>query len=97
MLSLEIPEDSHSLNCCFNEYMKKYRLDDKNTWQCDACKNHVRPFKQTRLWKTSDILFILLKRYNHNRKIDKYLEYPLTLDLKDYNINYSKNKIINIH
>ena len=92
VLSLEIPKDSHSLNCCFNEYMKKYRLDSENTWQCDACKNHVRPFKQTRLWKTSDVLFILLKRYNKNQKIDKYLEYPLILDLKDYNINYSKNK-----
>ena len=92
VLSLEIPEDSHSLYCCLTEYMKKYRLDSENTWQCDACKNHVRPFKQTRLWKTSDVIFILLKRYNQNQKIDKYLEYPLTLDLKDYNINYSKNK-----
>ena len=92
VLSLEIPSEAESLDCCLSEYMKKYRLDDKNTWQCDACKNHVRPFKQTRLWKTSDVLFILLKRYNRNRKIDKYLEYPLTLDLKDYNINYSKNK-----
>ena len=92
VLSLEIPEDSHSLNCCLTEYMKKYRLDSENTWQCDACKNHVRPFKQTRLWKTSDVLLILLKRYNRNQKIDKYLEYPLTLSLKDYNINYSKNK-----
>ena len=92
VLSLEIPKDSYSLNCCLNEYMKKYRLDSDNTWQCDACKNHVRPFKQTRLWKTSDVIFILLKRYNRNRKIDKYLEYPLILDLKDYNINYSKNK-----
>ena len=92
VLSLEIPEDSHSLHCCLNEYMKKYRLDSENTWKCDSCKNQVRPFKQTRLWKTSDVLFILLKRYNRNQKIDKYLEYPLTLDLKDYNINYSKNK-----
>lgn len=92
VLSLEIPSEALSLDCCFNEYMKKYRLDSENTWQCDACKNHVRPFKQTRLWKTSDVIFILLKRYNRNRKIDKYLEYPLTLSLKDYNINYSSKK-----
>ena len=92
VLSLEIPKNSHSLDCCLTRYMEKYRLDDNNLWQCDACKNHVRPFKQTRLWKTSDILFILLKRYDQNQKIDKYLNYPLTLDLKDYNINYNKNK-----
>jgi len=92
VLSLEIPNEALTLDCCLNEYMKKYRLDSENTWKCDACKNQVRPFKQTRLWKTSDVIFILLKRYNRNQKIDKYLEYPLTLDLKDYNINYSKNK-----
>jgi len=92
VLSLEIPNESKSLDCCLTQYMKKYRLDSENLWKCDACKNQVRPFKQTRLWKTSDVLFILLKRYNRNQKIDKYLEYPLTLDLKDYNINYSKNK-----
>ena len=72
--------------------MKKYRLDEDNIWKCDKCHQSVRPYKQTKLWKTSDILFILLKKYNSIRKLDKYLEYPLTLDLKDYNINYSKNK-----
>jgi ubiquitin carboxyl-terminal hydrolase 2/21 len=92
VLSLEIPQEAESLDCCLKEYMKKYRLDEGEEWKCDECKNQVRPFKQTRLWKTSDVLFILLKRYNQNKKIDKYLEYPLTLDLQDYNINYSKNK-----
>lgn len=92
VLSLEIPKDANSLDCCLTEYMKKYQLDSDNTWKCDKCKNHVKPFKQTRLWRTSDVLFILLKRYNHNRKIEKYLEYPLTLNLKDYNINYCSNK-----
>ena len=92
VLSLEIPEEAESLDCCLKEYTQKYRLDVGEEWKCDQCKNQVRPFKQTRLWKTSDVLFILLKRYNNNQKIDKYLEYPLTLDLQDYNINYSKNK-----
>ena len=92
VISLEIPCTSESLECCLSEYMKKYRLDEKNKWKCDECNQSVRPFKQTRLWKTSDVLFILLKRYNLNRKIDKYLKYPLKLDLKDYNINFSTDK-----
>ena len=29
------------------------------------------------------------KRYNHKNKIDKYIEYPLTLDMNNYNINYN--------
>jgi ubiquitin carboxyl-terminal hydrolase 4/11/15 len=72
--------------------MKKLRLDEDNLWQCDECKNSVRPFKQTRLWKTSDVLFILVKRYRKNQKIDKFLKYPMNLNLKDYNINYSSKK-----
>ncbi len=92
VLSLEIPNDSKSLNCCLNAYMKKFQLDSDNMWKCDKCSELVRPYKQTRLWKTSDVLFILLKRYNNHHKINKYLEYPLVLDCKDYNINYCSNK-----
>jgi len=92
VISLEIPNSASSLNCCLSEYMKKLRLDEDNLWQCDKCKNQVRPFKQTRLWKTSDILFILVKRYRNNQKITKFLEYPMILDMKDYNINYSVKK-----
>ena len=89
VLSLEIPNDANSLECCLKEHMKKYRLDEDNIWKCDECHQSVRPYKQTRLWKTSDILFILLKKYNSIRKLDKYLEYPLLLNMKDYNINNS--------
>jgi len=96
VISLEIPDSGTSLECCLTEYMKKVRLDEDNQWKCDECEQLVRPYKQTRLWKTSDVLFILVKRYKQNKKtitkIDKFLEYPINLSLKDYNINYSSNK-----
>lgn len=91
VISLEIPCEANSLECCLKEYMKKYRLDEDNIWKCDKCHQSVRPYKQTKLWKTSDILFILLKKYNSIRKLDKYLEYPLLLNMKDYNINNTDN------
>ena len=92
VISLEIPNSAISLECCFTEYMKKLRLDHNNMWTCDQCKQKVRPYKQTRLWKTSDVLFILVKRYHKNRKINKFLQYPFVLNLTDYNINYSNDK-----
>ena len=92
VISLEIPNSAISLECCLTEYMKKLRLDHNNMWTCDQCKQKVRPYKQTRLWKTSDVLFILIKRYDKNRKINKFLKYPFILNLKDYNINYSNDK-----
>jgi len=92
VVSLEVPDNSKSLTCCLDAYMKKIQLDDDNMWTCDKCSHLVKPYKQTRLWKTSDVLFILVKRYKNNRKIDKYLEYPLLLNCKDYNINYCSDK-----
>jgi ubiquitin C-terminal hydrolase len=89
VISLEIPKKATSLKCCLKEYMKKFQLDDDNMWTCDECNQSVKPYKQTRLWKTSDVLFILVKRYRDNRKIDTFLEYPESLDLKGYNINHS--------
>ena len=93
VVSLVIPDSGTSLECCLTEYMKKMRLDEDNQWKCDECGQLVRPYKQTRLWKTSDVLFILVKRYKQNKrtitKINKFLEYPMNLSLKDYNINYS--------
>ena len=89
VISLEINNNFKSIDDCLNNYVKKNILDDNNLWKCDKCKEYIRPFKQTKLWKTSDILFILLKRYNHRNKIDKYIEYPLTLDMNNYNINYN--------
>ena len=92
VVSLEIPNSAMSLECCLTEYMKKLRLDHNNMWTCDQCNEKVRPYKQTRLWKTSDVLFILVKRYDKNRKINKFLQYPIQLNLTDYNINYSNDK-----
>ena len=92
VVSLEIPDSGISLECCLTEYMKKLRLDHDNMWTCDQCNEKVRPYKQTRLWRTSDVLFILVKRYHKNRKINKFLQYPFVLNLTDYNINYSNDK-----
>ena len=44
------------------------------------------------LWKTSDILIILLKRYKNGQKNNKYIEYPLTLSLNKFNMNYGTKK-----
>lgn len=89
VIALEIKYNFKNINDCLENYIKKSILDNNNLWKCDKCNKYVRPFKQTKLWKTSDILFILLKRYNHKEKINKYIEYPLILDMKDYNINYN--------
>jgi ubiquitin carboxyl-terminal hydrolase 8 len=88
VLSLEIPESSETIYDCLSSYTRKITLDCENSWTCDKCKEQVQPDKKIKLWKTSQVLIILLKRYSKRHKKDKYIEYPLQLDLEDYLIDY---------
>ena len=68
-------------------------MDNENRWVCDKCSHSVRSHKKTLLFKTSDILIILLKRYSSNlRKNNKFIKYPINLQLQDFNKNYGTNK-----
>ena len=93
VISLELPNNAQTMDDCFAHYTRKQILDEKNMWKCDKCSQKVCPHQKTVLFKTSDILIILLKRYTSGlRKNDKYIQYPIKLDLKDYNKNYGTNK-----
>ncbi len=92
VISLEIPSDSNSLYDCFKHYTQKVVLDEENKWNCDKCKERVRVHKKTILFKTSDILIILLKRYSNYKKINRFLTYPMNLNLKEFNKNYGTHK-----
>jgi len=93
VLSLEITSDCETIYDCFDNYTKKEVLDEKNKWKCDNCSLKVCSHKKTMLFKTSDVLIILLKRYGSNlRKNNKFIKYPLSLDLEKYNKNYGTNK-----
>lgn len=90
VLSLEIPKDASSLTDCLDSYTKKTKLDCENTWKCDKCCKHVTPDKKMILWKQSDVLIILLKRYSINQKNDDFIEYSLNLDISSYTLNYNQ-------
>lgn len=93
VISLEISKDSETIYDCLEQYTKKQILDEKNMWKCDKCFKKVQPHQKTLLFKTTDILIILLKRYTSSlRKNNKFIQYPLNLDLKDYNKNYGTGK-----
>ena len=49
-------------------------------------------FHKNSLFKTSDILIILLDIASNLRKNNKFISYPTKLNLKDYNKNYGTNK-----
>lgn len=88
VLSLEIPEDASTLSDCLDSYTKKITLDCDNSWKCDKCKQKVEPDKKIILWKSSDTLIILLKRYTKLIKNNTFIEFPLQLDISHYSLNY---------
>ena len=94
VLSLEIPRQASHLQDCLSHYTKKNRLDKENQWTCEKCKQVVQPYKKIMLWNTSDILIILLKRYTGLRKNSQRIDYPLELNMSEYNINHSKKQTI---
>ena len=93
VIELEIPDDANTIYDCLKNYTEKTVLDEENMWKCDKCKEDVQPHKRTLFFKTSEILIILLKRYSSNlRKINKFIQYPMNLHLKDYNKNYGTKR-----
>jgi ubiquitin carboxyl-terminal hydrolase 8 len=93
VLSLELIDKTNlSIYDCLDNYTSKKVLDKQNLWTCDKCKNKVQPHQKTVLFKTSEILIILLKKYNIHRKIDKFINYPMILNLDKYNRNYGTDK-----
>lgn len=92
VLSLEIPQkESITLNDCLDTYTALEKLDCDNSWKCDKCKCNVEPERKIMLWESSDVLIILLKRFKNGRKNDAYIQFPLSMDIDDYTINYSDN------
>jgi ubiquitin C-terminal hydrolase len=89
VLSLEITDTTDSLYDCLSEYTSKFSLDSGNTWKCDKCNKHVCPDKKLYLWKTSDVLIILLKRYSKQGKKNNFIEFPIHLDLDQHVVDYN--------
>ena len=38
-------------------------LDEKNTWYCSACKDHVMATKTLQVWTLPEVLVVHLKRF----------------------------------
>ena len=75
------------INCltlydCFDKFISKETLNDHNDYI----------LKYEKLWRLPKYLFIQLKRFNNNHKLNNFISFPLNnLDLQKYSDSYEKN------
>jgi ubiquitin carboxyl-terminal hydrolase 8 len=78
------------INCltlydCFDKFIEKENINDHNEYI----------LKYERLWRLPKYLFIQLKRFHNNKKLNDFISFPLNnLDLKNYSDSYEKNDCI---
>ncbi|KAL7575448.1 hypothetical protein ACA910_007347 [Epithemia clementina (nom. ined.)] len=70
------------LDQCFDTFVKPERLDERNTWYCSNCKEHVRAMKTIELWHLPNILVVYLKRFEFKNvlrrdKLETLVNFPL--------------------
>ncbi|XP_020242461.1 ubiquitin carboxyl-terminal hydrolase 21-like isoform X2 [Asparagus officinalis] len=89
-LSLEIDNaETFTLIDALESFTKVETLDDPdNKFSCEACQDKVFVEKQIKLFEAPQVLSINFKRFkvcsSGIYKIDKFVEYPLQLDLRPF-------------
>lgn len=94
-LSLEI-EDVDSLPSALESFTKVEKIEETK-FPCEDCKEDVLVEKKLTLEQTPSVAAFHLKRFKNTGsyvdKIDKYVEYPLELDLQPYISNQETNNV----
>ena len=69
-----------------SNFLDTETLDGSNKYKCGRCAAYVRAEKGTKIHVSPNVLVVPLKRYTMGRfsKITKFVEFPLTLDLRPY-------------
>jgi len=85
IFSLPLPSnDNLTIIDCFKEFIKEEILEGDNMWKNDKTNEYMKVKKSIELWKMPEYLICSFNRFNNNQqKIDKFINYPLILDLSE--------------
>lgn len=91
-LTLSIPATNKkgvfSIYDCLNLFTQPEMMDGDNKVTCDNCKCPREQEKTIALWRTPNVLIVLLKRFRsfgqNSAKINNMVNYPFRLDLSPY-------------
>ncbi|KAJ1920033.1 hypothetical protein H4219_001562 [Mycoemilia scoparia] len=84
-ISLDIQSCS-TLEKAFRKFIKPDHLLGSNRYRCEGCKKLVDAAKQMTIYQLPTVLSIQMKRFSSwtGGKINKFVEFPKTLNMKQY-------------
>ena len=73
------------LDKLFEKFSEEEKLDKDNLYRCENCREELEAKKKIEIYHLPQILIIQLKRFNNNKKVNNFIDYPLfDLDLNEY-------------
>lgn len=91
--SIMIGRDTITLYDLFDSYTAEEVLDTDNQWKCESCKKSVNCKKKLTFWDLSQVIIVVIKKYTMTHKLCINIDYPMTLDLNKYCINYRERNL----
>ncbi|KAJ1665563.1 hypothetical protein IW140_004052 [Coemansia sp. RSA 1813] len=83
-INLDIQAGSHIAKA-LRSFVRPETLTRDNRYKCEKCGKLVEAIKQTTVYRLPRILTLQLKRFSaFGGKINRYVEFPLTLDMRSY-------------
>ncbi len=93
-LNLPLPKSSSrithstSLEKCIEAFTSEDILVGKDAFHCLKCRKDTKGRKSFAIWRLPQILVLHLKRFQYStwrkEKLDTMVEFPKTLDMKEY-------------
>ena len=77
MINLPICEKTNTLFDCIDKYTSFEILDGVNKYSCGKCKKETIAKKKIMVWKLPNVIVFSFNRFSGNRKIDKYIDFPI--------------------
>ncbi len=86
LVPVPIPEKVLTLYDCFDEFIRPEIVEDVSCEKCcGKSGTKVSAIKQMSFWTLPHVFLVQLKRFDfHLRKIDKFVQAPLTLNMSSY-------------
>ena len=77
IINLPISEKTNTLDDCIEYYTLTENMEGRNKYNCSHCKQETIAKKRITIWKLPPILTFSFNRFSGDKKINKYIDFPI--------------------